>query len=89
MIRLSSPLSSSQILYNTKADRFLEQLQNTMMPRKRGGLEEPLLIAVPMRRASDLVFPFAVVSRPTSTAKQVEPGYSFPALLAKDTALSE
>jgi len=63
---------SSQNLDHTRAKRFLEQLQNTMMPRERGGPEEPLLIAVPTQRASDLVFPFAVVEgKAYSTGKQV------------------
>jgi hypothetical protein len=63
---------SSQILDNTRAKRFLEQLQNTMVPRERGGPEEPALIAVPTQRASDLVFPFAVVEgKAYSTGRQI------------------
>lgn len=63
---------SSQILDNTRAKRFLEQLQNTTMPREGGGPAEPLLIAVPTQRASDLVFPFAVIEgKAYSTGKQV------------------
>jgi hypothetical protein len=63
---------SSQILDNARAKRFLKQLQNTVMPRERGGPAEPLLIAVPTQRASDLVFPFAVVEgKAYSTGKQV------------------
>lgn len=63
---------SSQILDNTRAKRFLEQLQNTIMPRESRGPQEPLLIAVPTQRASDLVFPFAVVEgKAYSTGKQV------------------
>jgi len=43
-----------------------------MTPRERGGPEEPLLIAVPTQRASDLVFPFAVIEgKAYSTGKQV------------------
>ena len=42
------------------------------MPHERGGPEEPLLIAVPTQRASDLVFPFAVIEgKAYSTGKQV------------------
>ncbi|KAF1814298.1 hypothetical protein P152DRAFT_456535 [Eremomyces bilateralis CBS 781.70] len=63
---------SSQILDNTRAMLFLDQLQNTMRRRERGGPEEPLLIAVPTKRASDLVFPFAIVEgKGYSTGKQV------------------
>jgi len=63
---------SSQILDNTRARRFIEQLQNTMMSRERGGPEEPLLIVVPTQRPSGLVFPFAVAeSKAYSTGKPV------------------
>jgi len=63
---------SSQILDNTRAKRFLEQLQNTMMPRERGGPEEPLLIVVPTQRPSGLAFPFVVVEgKAYSTGKQI------------------
>ncbi|KAF1955589.1 hypothetical protein CC80DRAFT_87480 [Byssothecium circinans] len=63
---------SSQILDNTRAKRFLEQLQNTLIAREGGGPAEPLLIAVPTQRASDLVFPFAVIEgKAYSTGKQI------------------
>jgi len=63
---------SSQILDNTRARRFLEQLQNTMIPSERGGPEEPLLIVVPTQRPSGLAFPFAVVEgKAYSTGKQI------------------
>lgn len=63
---------SSQILNNTRAKLFLKQLQSTTMPHERGGPEEPLLIVVPTQRASDLVFPFAVIEgKAYSTGKQV------------------
>jgi hypothetical protein len=63
---------SAQVLDKTRAKRFLAQLQNTMMAIERGGSEEPLLITVPTQRASDLVFPFAVVEgKAYSTGKQI------------------
>lgn len=63
---------SSRILDNTRAKRFLEQLQNTAMAREEDGSAEPLLIAVPTQRASDLVFPFAVIEgKAYSTGKQI------------------
>ena len=63
---------SSQILDGTRAKLFLDQLQNTITSCERGGPKEPLLIAVPTQRASDLVFPFAVVEgKAYSTGKQI------------------
>lgn len=63
---------SSQHLNNTRAKRFLEKLEDTMVPSERGGPAEPLLVAVPTQRASDLVFPFAVVEgKAYSTGKQI------------------
>ena len=70
---LISALSAlqSQNLNNTEARRFLKKLENTT-PSERGGPTEPLLIAVPTQRASDLVFPFAVVEgKAYSTGKQI------------------
>ncbi|OAG39015.1 hypothetical protein AYO21_06735 [Fonsecaea monophora] len=61
-----------QDLNKTEAKRFLNMLEDTMIPSKRGGSMEPLLIAVPTQRKSDLVFPFAVVEgKAYSTGKQV------------------
>lgn len=63
---------SSQNLNDIEGEEFLEELQNKMMRRKPGGPEEPMLISVPAQRASDLVFPFAVVEgKAYSTGKQV------------------
>jgi hypothetical protein len=63
---------SSQNLDDIEGEEFLEELQNKMMRRKLGGSEEPMLISVPTQRASDLVFPFAVVeAKAYSTGKQV------------------
>ncbi|OAL34130.1 hypothetical protein AYO20_06585 [Fonsecaea nubica] len=61
-----------QYLNKTAAKRFLNKLEDTMIPSERGGSMEPLLIAVPTQRGSDLVFPFAVVEgKAYSTGKQV------------------
>lgn len=63
---------SSQNLSNAKAQLFLAQLQNQMVYREPGALQEPMLISIPALRASDLVFPFAVVEgKAYSTGKQV------------------
>ena len=68
---LTSTLSS-QNLNSTEAQLFLTQLQNQMVLREPGGPKEPALISVPAPRASDLVFPFAVVEgKAYSTGKQV------------------
>jgi len=43
-----------------------------MISREQGGAEEPMLLAVPTLRLSDLVFPFAVLEgKAYSTGKQV------------------
>ena len=56
----------------TWAKRFLEKLENTRVSSERDGLMEPLLVTIPTQRASDLVFPFAVVEgKAYSTGKQV------------------
>jgi hypothetical protein len=54
---LISALSAltSQNLNNTSAKQFLEELEDIMVPSERGGPAEPLLIAVPTQRASDLL----------------------------------
>jgi hypothetical protein len=68
---LTSALSS-QKLNSTEAQLFLTQLQDQMMFRETGGPKEPALISVPALRASDLVFPFAVVEgKAYSTGKQI------------------
>ncbi|ROW13880.1 hypothetical protein VPNG_03632 [Cytospora leucostoma] len=62
----------SKTLDGTRAKRFLKQLQSTMKPSEQGDPDEPLLVAVPAPRASDLVFPFAVVEgKAYSTGRQV------------------
>ncbi|KAI9792923.1 MAG: hypothetical protein M1816_001245 [Peltula sp. TS41687] len=52
---------SSQGLNNTRAKKFLLELQHNTIRRETGGPPEPMLISAPALRASDLVFPFAVV----------------------------
>ncbi|KIW58939.1 hypothetical protein PV05_03429 [Exophiala xenobiotica] len=63
---------ASQNVSNTKVKKFLQKLESTTVPSQQGGPAEPLLIAFPAQRASDLVFPFAVVEgKAYSTGKQV------------------
>lgn len=63
---------SSHNLNDIRAPLFLAELQEAMVRREPGGFEEPMLISVPAPRASDLVFPFAVVEgKAYSTGKQV------------------
>ncbi len=63
---------STQNINRTLAELFLTKLQEQMVLRDPGGPEEPALISVPALRASDLVFPFAVVEgKAYSTGKQV------------------
>lgn len=71
---LISALSAltSHYLSHTGAKRFLKKLEDTMVPSERGGRAEPLLIAVPTQRASDLFFPFAVLEgKAYSTGNQI------------------
>ena len=66
-----SALSSSGFNH-FMAKRFLTQLQDEKVLRKRGEPKEPMLITVPSLRASDLVFPFAVLEgKADSTGRQV------------------
>jgi len=61
-----------QNVSNTKVKKFLKKLESTMVPSLQGGPAEPLLVAFPAQRASDLVFPFGVVEgKAYSTGKQV------------------
>ena len=63
---------SSQDLNHTKVKQFIAELQKKMVSRESDGLQEPMLISIPAPRASDLVFPFAVVEgKAYSTGKQV------------------
>ena len=63
---------SSQNLTSTAAWQLLANLKRLMKRRRQDGPEEPLLIAAPAERASDLMFPFIVVEgKAYSTGKQI------------------
>ena len=62
---------SSKSLNNSRAKQFVKELQN-MIPREEGEPEKPMLIFKPALRASDLVFPFAVLEgKAYSTGSQI------------------
>lgn len=72
LLRALASALSSQGLNEVDALLFLKDLQRVMESREPDGPEEPMLISVPAPRASDLVFPFAVVEgKAYSTGKQV------------------
>lgn len=70
---LSSRLfKQSNLLNNHAAKQFIEHLQSTMKVRDQEGRPEALLISMPTRDSSDLVFPFAVIEGEAySTGKRV------------------
>lgn len=63
---------SSQDLDKVEAELFLGDLQAEKESYEPDGLEEPMLISAPASRASDLVFPFAVLEgKAYLTGKQI------------------
>jgi hypothetical protein len=67
---LASSLSSQKFNY-TKAEKFLDDLQNTVMPTEDGS-QQPAMIIVPTQRDSNLTFPTLVFEgKGYSTGKQV------------------
>lgn len=63
---------SSQDLNEVEAELFLGDLQAEKERQEPDGLEEPMLISAPAPRASDLVFPFAVLEgKAYLTGKQI------------------
>lgn len=71
-LRALASALSSQDLDEVEAELFLKDLQGEKESREPDGPEELMLISVPAPRASDLVFPFAVLEgKAYMTGKQI------------------